>query len=152
MRNLFTYILVAAVAILAFFAVQSAQQVTALQADVAARTEAVTMVEGEKTALTAEIEKLKAETATALQGATDAATALESERTALAAQVSGLENEKAALGQELAGLQAELAAVTAQVGGLEAERATLAEQIAALQAQVDAASAAAPATGATTSP
>jgi chromosome segregation ATPase len=162
MRNLLTYILLAAIAILGFFAVQSSQQVSGLQADVAARTEAATALEGEKAALAAEVEKLKADTATAIQTATDAAAALQSERDALAGQVGSLEAEKAALGEELAGLQAELASVTDQVGALEAERATLTEElagleaeVAGLQAQIDAAAAAiAPAAGGatTTSP
>ena len=61
MKNLGLGILVAFVAIIGFYAYQSSQQVTALQTELAAKEAALTMIEGEKAALTEQVTGLQAQ-------------------------------------------------------------------------------------------
>ncbi|MCX7288881.1 MAG: hypothetical protein NTW20_15385 [Rhodobacterales bacterium] len=152
MRNLITGILAAAVVILGFFAYQSSQQVTALQADLASRAEAFATLEADKTALAGEVELSKGAVDAATKAAADATAAHEAEASALAEKVAALEAEATAAQDQLAAMEADKAALTEQVGSLEAEKATLAEQAASLQAKIDEMAAAAPATEPATNP
>jgi predicted nuclease with TOPRIM domain len=170
MRNLMVWILVAGVVILGFFANQSSQQVRALQADLALKTEAATALESEKAALTDQLAtsgeqadqaaKAVADKVAALEaenaGLTEKITALEAEASALSEKAAGLEAQNAGLTEQIAALEAENTATTdranavetemldmaARISTLEAEKVALTEQAAALQAQVDALSAA----------
>lgn len=149
MRNMLTIVLVVVAAILGFFAYQSSQKGNALQADLAARTEAVTALETEKLKLTEEIAALKAQGEAAGMAANDAAASVQADAAAMLEKVSTLETEKADLAAQVAALeadaakaaesaQAQIATLTETVTSLEAEKA-------ALQAQVDVLTAAAPA-------
>lgn len=61
MKNLIMGILFASTAILGFYAYQTSQKVTAMQADLTAKTDAVAALEGEKTALTEQVAALQAQ-------------------------------------------------------------------------------------------
>lgn len=139
MRNLILGILVAAVAILGFFSYQSSQQGNALQAELAARTEAATAQEAEKATLTAEVARLQGLADDGAKSAADAAAAVAD----LTGKVTGLEADAAAMAAQVAALEAEKATLAGQVTALEAEKVALADQAAALQAQLDAMAAAA---------
>lgn len=97
MGSLLTIALVAVAAILGFFAYRSSQKGNAVQADLAAKTEAVTALEAEKTKLTDDMAKLKAEGEAAAKAASDAAAAVEAEAKGLLDKVTALEADKTKL-------------------------------------------------------
>jgi len=146
MRNLLTIALVAVAAILGFFAYQSSQKGNATQADLAAKSEAVTALEAEKVKLTDEMTKLKAEGEA--KGLLDKVTALEADKAKLTEMASTMEGERTSLSEKVMALETEKTRLTDQITALTAEKAALTEQAAALQAKVDELTAA----GATASP
>jgi cell division protein FtsB len=160
MRNLLMFVLIAVAAILGFFAYQSSQKGNAIQADLAAKSEAVTTLEAEKAKLADEVAALTSQADAAAKAASDASAAVETEAAALLEKVTALEADKAKLSemaatmegertdlsQKVMALETEKAALADQVTGLESEKAALAEQAAGLQAKIDELMAAAPAT------
>ena len=135
MKNLVLAIVVASFAILGFFAYQSSQKVTSLQAGLEATEAALVTMEGEKAALEKQVADLEA---AANKAAVDVEAKLaEAEAAAtvkLLEKVNALEAEKAAMS---ASNDAKTKTLTDTVAALEAEKTALVQEAAALQAKVD---------------